>query len=72
MERSETMALIPDSYKKISCQELRKNTNDYGQIPGPITPQTKFLYGKKLWRFDNGFGKRKAHVGTRFVPRLFD
>ncbi|XP_028408173.1 ankyrin repeat and LEM domain-containing protein 1-like [Dendronephthya gigantea] len=60
VERNETMAQIPESYKKMSFQELRRKINDHGQIPGPITPQTKLLYMKKLWRLDHGFGMRKA------------
>jgi hypothetical protein len=38
---------IPAYYKKISCNELRKKIKDHGQIPAPITPQTKMLYVKK-------------------------
>lgn len=63
-ERNETIARIPPSYKKISCNELRKKIEDHGQIPGPITPQTKMLYVKKLWKLDQGLGKRDAKVGV--------
>ena len=61
-QRNETMAIIPAYYTKISCNELRKKIKDHGQIPGPITPQTKMLYVKKLWKLDQGVGKRGAKV----------
>ncbi len=49
---------IPAYYKKISCNELRKKIKDHGQIPAPITPQTKMLYvKKKLWKLDQGVRK---------------
>ena len=43
-KRNETMAIVPAYYKKISCNELRKKIKDHGQIPGPITAQTRLLY----------------------------
>ena len=57
-KRNETMAIVPAYYKKISCNELRKKIKDHGQIPGPITAQTRMLYVKKLWKLDQGIGKR--------------
>ena len=68
-QRNETMARIPDSYKKISCHELRKKIRDHGQIPGPITAQTKMLYVKKLWKLDKGIGNCVAKVGI-FNPKI--
>ena len=61
-QRNETIAIIPASYKKISCNELRKRIKDHGLTPGPITAQTKTLYVKKLWKMDQGVGKRDAKV----------
>ena len=61
-QRNETIAIIPASYKKISCNELRKRIKDHGHTPGPITAQTKTLYVKKLWKMDQGVGKRDAKV----------
>ena len=61
-QRNETIAIIPASYKKISCNELRKRIKDHGHTPGPITAQTKMLYVKKLWKMDQDTGKRHAKV----------
>ena len=61
-KRNETMAIVPAYYKKISCNELRKKIKDHGQIPGPITAQTRMLYVKKLWKLDKGIGKRDRKV----------
>ena len=76
-QRNETIAIIPASYKKISCNELRKRIKDHGHIPGPITAQTKTLYVKKLWKMDQGIGKRDAKVDygwlikPEFFPQIF-
>jgi hypothetical protein len=71
-KRNETMAIIPAYYKKISCSELRKKMKDHGQLPGPITAQTKMLYVKKLWKLDQGIGTRDTKVGYRCTMRNVD
>ena len=66
-QRNETMAIIPACYKKMSCNELRQKIKNHGQIPGPITHQTKMLYVKKLWKLDQGIGKHVGKVGIIFA-----
>jgi hypothetical protein len=66
-QRNETMAIIPACYKKMSCNELRQKIKNHGQIPGPITHQTKMLYVKKLWKLDQGVGKHVGKVGIIFA-----
>lgn len=76
-QKNETIAIIPAGYKKISCNELRKRIKDHGHTPGPITAQTKTLYVKKLWKMDQGIGKRDAKVDNgwlikpQFFPQIF-
>ncbi|XP_046859027.1 uncharacterized protein LOC124452497 isoform X2 [Xenia sp. Carnegie-2017] len=70
-QRNETMAIIPNTYKTISCMELRRRIKEHGHVSGPITQHTRLLYVKKLWKLDQGIGKRDKKVTSPCISYPF-
>ena len=46
--------VIPESFLHLPVPDLRKKLEEYGEIPGPITPATKHVYIKRLARLHSG------------------
>jgi len=47
-----------ESHESASDQELAENLKKFGFIPGPITPNTRDVYERKLRRLSEGSGSQ--------------
>ena len=54
--------IVPETLRKLSDIQLRKELQKYGEIPGPIMPSTRSVYIKRLARLHSGATNSKVHV----------
>lgn len=52
--------IVPETLRKLSDSELRKELQKYGEIPGPIMPSTRNVYIKRLARLHCGATNSKV------------
>ena len=53
-ESKDDSVCIPDSCRKLSDIELRKELRSLGEVPGPITSNTRQVYIRRLARLRSG------------------